>query len=158
MTMHPAADPRPTDTPHRAFLAEVTVAAPPDAVFPLLCPTLEYAWIPGWSCTLIHSVSGRAELGCVFRTEHDGGLTWVVSRYEPGRAIDFVRVAPQLWTTVLSLALAPAPGGSTRLRALEEATALTDRGTAALAELPQDHLQERWTGLGALIDAYLTPA
>lgn len=54
----------------------------PERIFPLLCPVLEYDWVPGWECELVYTESGVAESGAVFRTERerDGGLdTWVVS-------------------------------------------------------------------------------
>jgi hypothetical protein len=38
-----------------------TVPAAPDRVFPLLCPVLEYRWIPTWRCEQLHSESGVAE-------------------------------------------------------------------------------------------------
>ena len=40
---------------------EFTVPATPERVFPLLCPVLEYRWIPTWQCELLHSDSGVAE-------------------------------------------------------------------------------------------------
>lgn len=73
------------------------LAAAPGEVFPLLCPVREYEWIDGWQCEMIHSASGVAEAGAVFRTSfaQDGPIdTWVISRYEPPRAIEFVRVNP----------------------------------------------------------------
>jgi hypothetical protein len=37
---------------------DFTVPAAPEHVFPLLCPVLEYKWIPYWRCELLHL--GRA--------------------------------------------------------------------------------------------------
>ena len=65
-----------------------------DEVFPLLCPVREYEWIQPWKCEIVYSDSGRAELDCVFKTNFpDDGPedTWVVSRYEPPKYIEFVR-------------------------------------------------------------------
>lgn len=59
----------------------LTLVRPPEDVFPLLCPVLEYLWIPDWSCTMVHSHSGVAELGCAFLREQ--GETWLTTRYEP---------------------------------------------------------------------------
>ena len=46
------------------------IEAPPDSVFPLLCPVREAEWLAGWSEVLemVHSDSGLAEDGCVFMT------------------------------------------------------------------------------------------
>jgi hypothetical protein len=60
--------------------------APPDRIFPLLCPVREYDWIPTWSCDMIYSESGVAENDCVFATafpEEGPRESWVVVRYEP---------------------------------------------------------------------------
>ncbi len=47
----------------------------PEEVFPLLCPELEKAWLPGWDYRMIHSASGVAERGAVFETPHALGTT-----------------------------------------------------------------------------------
>jgi hypothetical protein len=71
------------------------VAAAPERVFPLLCPVREYDWIEEWTCKVLHSESGVAELDCVFRTLFDGEpMTWVVSRYEPPIRIEFTCFVP----------------------------------------------------------------
>ena len=69
----------------------MTVEADAQTVFPLLCPVREYDWIEEWRCSMVYSESGVAEVGCVFLTELPGrGVeTWIVSRYEPSRAIEF---------------------------------------------------------------------
>ena len=61
-------------------------------VFPLLCPVREHDWIPTWSCEMIYTDSGIAELDCVFRTTIGGSeAVWSVSRYDPAaRRIEFV--------------------------------------------------------------------
>lgn len=58
--------------------------APPEVVFPLLCPVREADWVPGWQYRLIYSETGVAEYGCVFITPNeDGGeTTWVVAEYD----------------------------------------------------------------------------
>lgn len=73
------------------------LAGTPDQVFPLLCPVKEYDWLEDWSCELIYTESGVAELDCVFTTAFpdEGGMeTWVVSEYEPNRRIGFTRFNP----------------------------------------------------------------
>ena len=80
----------PTPPPRRLVRSfQHTVAAPPEVVFPLLCPVREHDWVPGWQAQLVHSDSGYAEDHCVFVTDGDGGATWVVTRHEPPRAVGF---------------------------------------------------------------------
>ena len=59
--------------------------APPEEVFPLLCPVREAEWVPGWQYRLIYSESGVAEHGCVFITPNEDSTesTWAVTDYDP---------------------------------------------------------------------------
>jgi hypothetical protein len=71
------------------------IQASPEEVFPLLCPELEKAWLPGWDCRMIHSATGVAEPGAVFETRHELGATqWLVTEYEPSRRVAFARWQP----------------------------------------------------------------
>jgi uncharacterized protein YndB with AHSA1/START domain len=92
-----------TLTRHTTF----DVSAPPERVFPLLCPVREYDWIANWACEMVHSESGVAEEDCVFRTRfRDGPMTWTVSRHEPPTRIEFTCVVPDLYVMRLKIALA----------------------------------------------------
>ena len=87
-----------TDSFHavrRVQRGEQRYEATPETVFPLLCPVREYDWLEMWDCTMVWSASGVAEQDCVFTTAFPdaGREVWVVSRYEPGRAIEFVRIS-----------------------------------------------------------------
>ncbi len=42
----------------------MTIAADAATIFPLLCPVREFDWIDVWSCDVVYSESGVAELGC----------------------------------------------------------------------------------------------
>ncbi|HNX90601.1 MAG TPA: hypothetical protein PKY78_09075 [Candidatus Omnitrophota bacterium] len=73
----------------------MNICAGPERIFPLLCPVREYEWIQPWKCEVVYTNSGIAELDCVFKTQfpEDGPEdTWVVSRYEPPKRIEFIRV------------------------------------------------------------------
>lgn len=73
--------------------SEQKLMGTPEKIFPLLCPTRQYDWIASWQCELIHSLSGKAELDCVFTTNFPGDVkeTWVIDRYEPNSLIQYVR-------------------------------------------------------------------
>ncbi len=76
-----------------AACSKQTLVAPHYIVFPLLCPKREYEWIPMWKCEILQSVSGYAELDCVFKTNfpNEEEETWIIDRYESGELIQFVR-------------------------------------------------------------------
>lgn len=64
------------------------------AVFPLLCPTREADWIPGWDAELVFTESGFAEENCVFKTSHATGRAdevWIFTGYELNSYVEFVR-------------------------------------------------------------------
>ncbi|MGA2181707.1 MAG: hypothetical protein ABSH47_01635 [Bryobacteraceae bacterium] len=104
--------------------------APPEVVFPLLCPVREYEWLEGWTCEMIFSESGVAEENCVFRTKRaPAGLsTWYTTRHEPPARIEFVVVAADV-VTRLSITLERTAHG-TKLHWVRLFTGLTDEGNA----------------------------
>ncbi len=95
----------------------MTIDANAETIFPLLCPVRESDWIDGWSSEVIYSESGVAELGCVFLTDLGGRgtETWIVTRFEPGSAIDFSRTAGASRACLLEVRLTPTNDGQTAL-------------------------------------------
>ncbi len=64
--------------------------APPEAIFPLLCPVREYDWIDGWSSEMVYSESGGGEDNCIFRERLSSVLfgspaptTWIITLDDP---------------------------------------------------------------------------
>jgi hypothetical protein len=88
--------------------------APPEAVFPLLCPVREADWIDGWKPLLVLSVSGVAEPDCVFVTDaepHDA--VWYVTRHEPERGlVEMIKVTPEVTACKLTIRVRAAGSGS----------------------------------------------
>lgn len=82
------------------------IHATPEEVFPLLCPELEKAWLPGWDYRMIHSASGVAERDAVFETPHPMGATrWIVTEHEPAKRVAFVRWQPDGLVVRIEIAL-----------------------------------------------------
>lgn len=108
------------------------IEAPPDEVFPLICPVREADWLDGWAdCyELIYSESGYAEKDCVFRTfgDDDHEMIWTISRHDPvERVVEFVRVTPGLAASTLRVAIADR-GGASDVAVTYTATPMTDEG------------------------------
>jgi hypothetical protein len=61
-------------------------------IFPLLCPVLEYAWLPGWQCVMVYSESGVAENNCLFYTKENFGkkALWTCIAQEPDTFVDYL--------------------------------------------------------------------
>ena len=116
--------------------AELNHEASPDRVFELLCPVREHDWIEYWSCDIIFSESGVAENNCVFTTDFadDGGReVWMVSRYEPPHAVEFVRIGAHK-ATKLDIRVEVTPSGCAT-HWTYTVTALDPEGEAYLAQL-----------------------
>lgn len=134
------------------------VAAKPEKVFPLLCPVLEYDWIPGWSCELLNSSSGVAELECVFRTERtdSGSQLWVVSRYEPPSCIEFTCFNSGTQHVMrLGIRLEPTPEGGTRLVWRRRWIATGPLGDKTIDEFRDDAHRDMMHNLERLMKRYL---
>ena len=86
-------------------------------VFPLLCPVLEYQWIPGWSCTMMYSDSGVAEKNAIFSTREmfRKKVLWTTITYEPNRFIEYLLVMGQDGVVRLSITLEEKGPGETHV-------------------------------------------
>ncbi len=115
------------------------ILAPPEAVFPLLCPEREKEWLPGWDARMIHSASGFAERGAVFETAHGAGRTlWLVTEYDLPRRIAFARWQPDGLIVHLEIVLARTHTGGTAVGICYTFTAVNETGAAALAAMGED--------------------
>jgi len=97
--------------------AIIKIPARPEEVFPLLCPVLEYDWIPDWRCTMLYSESGVAEKDAAFFRHEAPGVKafWYCVAYEPPERIEYLVLQRRGTLMKLSLSLEEAVGGSTRL-------------------------------------------
>lgn len=93
--------------------ASLSVEAPVEKVFPLLCPVREYEWIPDWSCRMLYSQSGVAEKGAVFTTGENpiGRLLWTCTVFEPPKRVEYLLTRGSGFSTILELELATTPSG-----------------------------------------------
>jgi len=113
------------------------IEAPPERVFPLLCPVREADWLDGWSSELIHSASGFAEDGGVFRTVAANGAdtVWMITRHSFAEGlVEFVRVTAGLVATRLRIELRPAPGDTTTVVIRYLHTPISEAGARFIAE------------------------
>ncbi len=118
------------------------IEAPPEAVFPLICPVREADWLAGWGETLemIHSDSGVAEEGCVFVTRPPGQpeTTWMITQHDPVLGIvEFVRVTSGLVATRLTIRVEATPRNTSSVHITYAFTPLNPAGRAFLAERPE---------------------
>ena len=118
-----------------------TFKTSPEKLFPLLCPTTEYDWVPNWSCELLHSNSGRAEYNCIFRTRFLGPEElWICTRYEPNRAIDYTRSSSDV-TSKLEIRLTDNCDGTVTVTWVLTASALNENGNQVVGQ--EDSARQR---------------
>lgn len=81
--------------------------APPDQVFPLLCPVRETEWADGWLPELVISSSGVAERDCVFITSDKLGRGfWYITRHEPEKLfVEMLKIVPGVTACRLEIQL-----------------------------------------------------
>jgi hypothetical protein len=141
----------------KSFRYVQKLSAPPDKVFPLLCPTREYEWIGPWSCDLLYSDSGFAEPGCIFRTDFKtdpGPEVWVISSYLKNESIVFTRTsADYLILHTITLI----DGGDEGTDAVVDLvyTALTERGEEYIGSITVEAFEEEQSTLEGMLNHYL---
>ena len=130
------------------------LTATPEAIFPLLCPTRELDWIPGWNCELLHTDTGYAEEGLVFRS-HDvaGDRVWYCDTYEPTARIAYLNFLPDLLTRLV-VSLDRAADGGTDVTFSYTFIALNDAGNVFIRHLPSGNADPH-RRLPQLIETYL---
>jgi len=117
-----------------SFTLERTFRTSPEKLFPLLCPTTEYDWIPGWGCELLHSKSGYAEYNAVFRTTFLGPEEiWVCTRYEPNKAVEYARMSDGM-AGKLDISFTDNLDGTVTGRWVVSASALVEAKNQAVAQ------------------------
>lgn len=115
------------------------IEAPPERVFPLLCPVREAEWLEGWGeiVEMVHSESGLAEEGCVFLTRPPDQVetVWVITRHDATRGeVEFVRVTLGLLATRLHIRVEAAAGEASRVEITYLFTPLSEAGDALARE------------------------
>ncbi|MGA8154313.1 MAG: hypothetical protein WB952_25435 [Terriglobales bacterium] len=135
-----------------------TNAAPPEQVFPLLCPVREADWVPGWEYRLIYSESGVAELGCVFLTPNQDGseTTWVVTEYDSATfRVSFAWVNAGLVAAQISIWLEANSINETLAHIRYTYTGLSSEGNREVERYDEKWFRQKMQGWETAINYYL---
>ncbi|MEN8213542.1 MAG: hypothetical protein ABFR19_04180 [Pseudomonadota bacterium] len=118
--------------------------APPETVFPLLCPVLEAEWVPDWVPKVVISLSGVCEQDCIFITppempsEPENSI-WIVTKYDPGnRVLEMYKVTPEHSVSKLEITLAGESDNSTIAHISYEITTLGPAGNKLMEEFTEE--------------------
>lgn len=118
-----------------------TLAGPPEAVFPLLCPVREAEWVSGWDPRFVISNSGVAELDCTFvMPDQPHDAVWVVTQWNPQvHYIEFVKVMPEVAVGRIEIRLRPGLANQTLAEVSYAYTALSEAGERLVENFTETH-------------------
>ncbi|MCL4299269.1 MAG: hypothetical protein KJ077_26275 [Anaerolineae bacterium] len=118
-----------------------TLAGPPEAVFPLLCPVREAEWVNGWDPRLVISESGVTELDCVFvMPDRPHDAVWVVTQWEPHvYHIEFLKVMPEVAVGRIEIRLRPGEANQTLAEVSYAYTALSEAGERLVTGFTEEY-------------------
>ncbi len=119
------------------------LVAPPQTVFPMLCPVREVEWVSDWDPYSVYSVTGVAEPDCVFITRKDGvESTWVITLHDSeSHRVEMYKVTPGVTLTKLEFALEADGEQASKMHVAYTQTALGQEGR----ELVEAFDEQQWT-------------
>jgi hypothetical protein len=135
--------------------------APPEDVFPLLCPVMEAEWVPDWMPELVISQSGICEQDCVFITPPEitsksERSIWIVTNYNPGSwMLEMYKVTPEHTVSKLEISLTDNSDNTTKAHISYEITALGVTGDKFLTEFTEQWYERFMLEWEAQINYYL---
>ncbi len=133
------------------------LVAPPERVFPLLCPVRESEWVQGWDPTLVVTESGVAEPDCVFVTaDREREAVWVVTRLDPASwTIELLKVSPGVTVGHITVTLTAEPAG-TAADVTYQHTAISDAGRDFVDGFTEEFYEAFMKEWEASMNHYLT--
>ena len=107
-----------------------TLNASPERVFPLLCPTMEREWAPGWDPVKVISSSGVAEEGCIFITPTEPqDAIWIITHHDAEEfTLEMYKVTPGHTVGKIEIALSSDGDHGTKAKVSYEYTSLSAEG------------------------------
>jgi hypothetical protein len=126
-----------------------SLAAPPERVFPLLCPVRETEWVPDWAPECVVSTSGVMEKGCLFVTPDElADAVWIAVRHDPAAFyLELLKVVPNHLVCRYEIRLTPDPDDRTTATIHYSCTALSPAGEAfvdTLTPVWYENFMRRW--------------
>ena len=119
------------------------IEAPPETVFPMLCPIREMEWVNDWKPKKVLSESGVAEPGCVFVTPGiPEDALWLMNVHDAeNHHLEIIKVIPDVVVGKITVTLATAGNEASTADITYSYTALSDHGNRALEEFTQEHFE-----------------
>ncbi len=117
--------------------------APPELVFPLLCPVRETEWVIDWKPKVVFSESGLAEADCVFITPGiPEDALWLMTAHDVEKHhLEIIKFIPGVVVGRITISLAPVGDAKSTAEITYAYTALSDHGNRALEEFTREHFE-----------------
>jgi hypothetical protein len=144
-----------------------TVARPAAEAFVFFEPIGEKKWAEGWQPLFVSAADAELHDGSVFTVDRPGQggapvtSVWTITRYEPGRVIEYRNVLPGIRATRITVRCEPAGAETTRVTVRYAYRSLSTEGDAAIAQVTEAAFRDMIGGWGTAIADYLkrgTPA
>ena len=121
-----------------AHTGTLCVDAAPEHAFQLFTAPGEKLWIDGWDPVVLSGGDGR-RAGAVFVTDAGGDKAyWIVVDYDADALhARYARIAPATRAGTVEVLARPDGAGGTEVEVTYELTALTDEGSAQLADFDE---------------------
>lgn len=125
------------------------IIAPPEQVFPLMCPVREADWVPGWAAGLVLTESGTAEHNCMFITpDGDGEAIWIITRHDAENfETEMYKVAPGKTVGHIEIKVMADDEDCSKVEIAYSFTALSEEGEEFLKTFTQawfDSFMQAW--------------
>lgn len=134
------------------------IKAEPSTVHSLICPVREAEWLDGWDCTVIYSLSGVAEEGCVFvsRSEGEKDTIWLITKRDDERfETEFARITPESRVTQVTVRIEEAGGGVSHVFVTYRITALNEEGNEFVESFTEENFEKDMEFWEAAFNYYL---
>ncbi len=145
------------------LIREVTIKAPVGEVFPLVCPVMEYDWIPGWKCNIRYCPSGENEKDVVFREKMTspyllnkiaGKTTWITLLQDRSKHRVHFRWINKISSSIFKIEMSPVDSSQTKCTFSLDLTIMKDRGTMVLNPDSKYKIGFLIEGLAAMLKHY----
>jgi len=142
---------------------EVNIDAPAKEILSLVCPVMEYKWIGGWKCELIHFPNGFAESGVVFKEimsapfliGNIGGKTkWTTLLHDSENYKIHFQLDNKVSTTLYKIELTPINDKSTKYSVEFNYNPINERGSDFLNHGGEGKIGILILGLASMIKHY----
>lgn len=133
------------------------LCAPPEKVFPLLCPVAEGKWVPGWETERVLTESGVVEYDCMFVTPSDEqSAIWIVTKHDPSAFhLEMYKVTPDHTIGKLEISLQNQGSDACKATISYEFTAISKAGDQFLKDFTPQWYIDFMQGWEKAINHYL---